>query len=718
MTTPASIRTLSEAASIKLLRGFGIPVTDERECRTAAEAASAAAELGFPVVAKLCGDNIAHKTERGLVRLGLASTDEVERAAAALLDARTAEETDATVLIAPMVSGHREFICGVYRDEKFGPMVMLGVGGVLTEALDDVVMGVAPLTTEQARSMIQRLRTQGLLGETRGEPPVDLTALAALLVGLSQIAVERPEIVEIDLNPVIISHGQPVAVDALVVERTTGEDVEVPARGPAPTEAFDALFNPGGIIVAGASSHPGKFGFVTLHNIRSAGFRGALYATKLDGEPVLGEPTRTSLSEVPSGECDLLVICTPASTVMDMLPEAAERGVKAVFMTTAGYGESGEAGRAAQAELVLRCAELGLLLAGPNGQGVVSTPAALCAQIVAPYPPAGTIAVASQSGNLVSSFLNHAVRSGVGVSRAISAGNAAATGVIDYLEYFAEDPATAVSLTYVEGIEDGRDFYERLRRIAPKKPIVVVKGGATSDGAKAAASHTGSLASDDRVVDAVLAQAGTIRAEGVEDAFDTAAAFATLPAASGGRVAVVTTVGGWGVLASDAISRSRHLELATLSPAAFAEVDTLLPPRWSKNNPIDMAGGETRDSVSAILRVICGDSQVDAVLFLGLGIQSNQASLMRNGPFYPEFGLERIVNYHERQDRRYVEAIGQLMAEFDKPILVATELVATDPHNAGPVALRELGMYGFSSAERAVDTLDNMVGYYRGRHGQ
>ena len=138
--------------------------------------------------------------------------------------------------------------------------------------------------------------------------------------------------------------------------------------------------------------------------------------------------------------------------------------------------------------------ERGILLAGPNGQGVVSTPAKLCAQIVAPYPPAGAIGVASQSGNFVSSFLNYAVQTGVGISRAVSAGNAAAVGVPDYLDFFADDPDTAVALSYVEGVPDGRAFLDRMRSVAERKPLVLVKGGATSGGQRAAASHTGSLA--------------------------------------------------------------------------------------------------------------------------------------------------------------------------------------------------------------------------------
>jgi acetyltransferase len=424
---------------------------------------------------------------------------------------------------------------------------------------------------------------------------------------------------------------------------------------------------------------------------------------------VLGRPTVASVADVPKGQADLVVVCTPKASVPQVLAEAAGRGVRAAFLTTAGYGEAGEAGVAEQAQLVELADSLGMVIAGPNGQGVISTPSKLCAQIVAPNPPPGSIGVVSQSGNLVSAFLNHSVSSGVGVSRAISAGNAAMLEPIDYLEYFADDPATSVGLCYLEGVGDGRRFYERLRAVTARLPVVIVKGGSTGAGARAAASHTGSLASDDRIVDGVLAQAGAVRMPGVEAAFDAAATMATQPPAGGGRVVVVTTVGGWGVVAADAIARSSNLRLDPLPDDLVAAIDELLPPRWSRNNPIDMAGGETRDTVPQVLELVAAHPSTDAVLFLGLGIQSNQAALLRNGGMYPAFGLERIVDYHERQDDRYGRAAAEVSDATGKPVVCATELAVTQPGNPAPAAVSATGRYCVPTAERAVAALDAMV---------
>ena len=192
--------------------------------------------------------------------------------------------------------------------------------------------------------------------------------------------------------------------------------------------------------------------------------------------------------------------------------------------------------------------------------------------------------------------------------------------------------------------------------MAERKPVVLVKGGATEGGQRAAASHTGALASNDRIFDGAMRQAGATRAATVEEAFEAAATFATQPLPKGPNVVVMTTAGGWGVVTADAITRDRDLELLPLPADLLAEIDTKLPPRWSRNNPVDLAGGETRDTIPEVLELIAAHPDVHAIVYLGLGIQSNQARLMRTGPFYPDYGLERIVAYHERQDARFAEA--------------------------------------------------------------
>ena len=710
-------QTLSEFRSMELASRYGVPFARQEWASDADAAVTAADAVGYPVVVKLCGDAIAHKTERDLVRLGLANADAVRAAAADLLGRALPEDGEVGLLVAEQVQGRRELLAGLFRDPQFGPCVTLGLGGVLTEALDDVVFAKAPLSRAEARGLVEALRTARILTEPfRGEPPADLDALADLLVALGRLGVERPEVQSVDLNPVILRGADPVAVDALV-EIGTAAQATAEAASAAPglsdaqvLERFRPLFEPRGIIVAGVSSHPAKFGFVTLHNLMRFGYRGDLFPVKPDGAEVLGQATLRDVAEVPEGGADLVFVCTPNKINEELLRACAAKGVRAAFIASAGYAEAGEAGVRLQESLVELAEELGMLVIGPNGQGVISTPVSMCAQIVAPFPPAGRIGVASQSGNLVSSFLNYAVLTGIGVSRALSLGNSAQTGLGEVLEYFAADPETAVALAYVEGIADGERFSEAIRRTTAVKPVVLVKGGSEAAGQRAASSHTGALASDERVFAGLCRQFGVLRAPSVEEAFEWAATLVSQPLPKGRRTLVFTTAGGWGVLAADACSAA-GLDVIPLPEDIKARIDEMVPARWSRNNPIDLAGGETRDTIPEVLDLLCSHPEVDAVIHLGIGIQAASAEALRSGSFYPEYGLERIVAYHESQDRRFAVAAREASERHGVPVLTASELVYTDRHygNAGPVAVREGGRICYASAHRAVRALRALV---------
>ena len=712
-------QTLSEAMSKQLLAPFGFPFTSESIVDTSVEAGDAADAMGYPVVVKLNGSNIAHKTERGLVRLQLADRNAVEQAAVQLLALATVSDGKVQLLVARMINGSRELIVGMVNDPVFGNTAMLGIGGIFAEVIQDVVFAPLPIDKSCALEMIDALKYKSMLQEFRGERAVNVGALADALVAMSAACDTHKEIVSIDINPLIVQRdGSLVAVDALV-EVLSPEKLRTTATTKSNTQMsshfaqFDSLFSPRAIVVVGASSHPGKFGFVSLHNILSNKFAGKVYATNLAGEVILGIQTVASIDDLPMNEIDLAFFCTPASANPSLLRQCAARGIRAAFIASAGYREAGPSGEQAERDLVLLATELGMVIAGPNGQGVVSTPVSMCAQIVGPYPPRGAISVASQSGNFVSSFLNYARQTGVGIARAISAGNAAQTSVGDYLEWFSQDSETRVSLAYIESVNDGKALEASFSRALQNKPLVVVKGGATDLGSRAAQSHTGALASNDKIFDGLCRSTGASRAATVEEAFDIAATFATQPLPQGNRVVVLTTVGGWGVVTSDAIAKDGVLHLVSLPTDLTKALDELLPPRWSRNNPIDCAGGETRDTIPEILELICAHDDIDAVIFLGLGIQSNQARMMSEGEFYPDHGLERIVAYHRRQDERFAQSAAECAAKYNKPVLVATELAVADPLNPGPATVRETGKLCYASGTRAATALAHMYRYAR-----
>lgn len=711
--------TLSEAASKTLLSGYGVPFAKEIVADTTEEVIRAAQEIGYPVVVKLSGDGIAHKTERGLVKLNLRSDGDVAGACNDLITRTTPEDGDVSFLVAEMVQGDRELIIGVVTDPQFGPMVLLGIGGIFAEAINDVAIRQLPITQSVAFSMIDDLMYQSILGQFRGSQAVDRSQLADIIVHMSKVMADHPHIASLDINPLIIRvDGSCVAVDALVeIAAPHGSNKSRNNEAFSPTPAhYEALFNPRGVVVVGASSHPGKFGFVSLHNVLVNNYRGNVFATNLQQERILDTQTVASVVDLPHGEIDLAFFCTPAAINEQLLRDCASIGIKSVFIASAGYRESGDAGAVAESALLDLANSLNLLIAGPNGQGVISTPPSLCLQIVAPFPPTGHISIASQSGNFVSSFLNYSRQSGVGIARAISAGNATQIGIAQYLDYFGTDDATHVGLTYIESVDDGMALSRAMHQFTTKKPLVVLKGGSTAAGSRAAQSHTGAMASDDRIFSGVMKSIGATKVDSVEDAFDIAAAFATQPLPRGNRVAILTTVGGWGVVTADALARNGVLQLTELSDDLMAKLSDLLPPRWSRNNPIDCAGGETRDTVTEIMDIVAGHNSVDAVIFLGIGIQSNQARMMREGKFFPDHGLERIVNYHETQDARYAEQAQAVSKKYDKPVLVATELAVADPANPGPRTAQLSGSYCFPTGARAVASLAELYRYgqYRG----
>ena len=715
---------LSEVKSKQFLSKYGLVFATEIESFLVSDAVEAANRIGYPVAIKICADAISHKTERGLVKLNIRDSTEAKEAASMLLNEVRPEDGKASLLVAQMESGRRELIAGVIQDEQFGNFVMLGLGGVFAEVLSDTAFAPAPLDANSALDLINRIKNQAFLDEFRGERAVDREQLAKFLVSLSQAQSENQDVKSIDVNPIIVrSNGSVVAVDALV-EMHDSKTINVSSTQAGPSskntarhsiEHYEALFAPRGVVVVGASTHPGKFGFVSLHNILTNGYLGKIFATHLERARVLDVDCCDSVDSLPDGCVDLAFICTPASTNADILRACAKKGIKAAYVTSAGYADSDAQGRQAQVELTKLAEELKILLVGPNGQGLISTPQNLCAQIVGPYPPKGTISLVSQSGNFVSSFMNYARQTGVGVARAVSAGNAAMVGVPEFFEYFSRDRETNVALAYIEGVADGQFLAESMRNLCKVKPLVVVKGGTTTSGARAASSHTGALASNDKIFDSVCFSTGATRVDDVERAFDVAATFATQPLPKGNKTIVLTTIGGWGVVTSDTMHAEGELDLIKLPRDLESEISKLLPQRWSKNNPIDCAGGETRETVIEIMRLVANNDAVDAIIFLGIGIQSNQARMMREGQFFPNHELERIVNYHERQDTMYAKAAAELSVETMKPILVATELAIADPKNPGVVAVQETGRLCYASGQRAARALSDVYRYAKWR---
>jgi acetyl coenzyme A synthetase (ADP forming)-like protein len=382
----------------------------------------------------------------------------------------------------------------------------------------------------------------------------------------------------------------------------------------AATASMKAFFEPRTVAVVGANRERGKIGSEILHNLAAAGFTGTLYAVHPQAREIGGIRAYPRVGEIPE-PIDLAVIVVPAAHVLAAVDECIEKSVRAICVISAGFSECGEEGRAREAALVERIRRAGCRLIGPNCMGLLNTDPAvkLNATFSPVYPPAGGVAMSTQSGALGLAILDYAKRLNIGISSFVSVGNKPDVSGNDLIQYWAEDPRTSVILLYLESFGNPKKFSEIARRVARTKPIVAVKAGRSSAGSRAASSHTGALASSDTVVDALFRQAGVIRTERLEDLFDVAALLANQPVPRGRRVAILTNAGGPGILAADACEAD-GLVLPALDEATRDELRSFLPPAASVGNPIDMLASAPPEHYRRALTAILRDGNVDSVI--------------------------------------------------------------------------------------------------------
>ncbi len=367
---------------------------------------------------------------------------------------------------------------------------------------------------------------------------------------------------------------------------------------------IQAFFDPKSVAVVGASTDPSKVGGSVLANLRAGGFSGRIVPVNSRAEIVQGLPALPSLLDV-DGPLDLAVVAVPAPAVLPVLKECVVKGVRGAVVITAGFRESGPEGRDREEELRAWLKDQPLRLLGPNCLGLIRPSRRLNLTFAPGMPQAGPLGFFSHSGALCTAILDWSRDHGVGFSLFASLGNQADLTETDLIEALAEDPETRVILGYLEGVADGRRFFEALRAAAAKKPCVLMKAGRTAEGARAVSSHTGALAGSDQVFEAAVTQAGAIRAESVEELFDLARALAMQPLPAGRKVVIVTNGGGFGILATDA-ARERGLEVSPLDEAARGRLAKVLPPQASLRNPVDVLGDATAARYGAALQALDG----------------------------------------------------------------------------------------------------------------
>jgi acetyl coenzyme A synthetase (ADP forming)-like protein len=395
---------------------------------------------------------------------------------------------------------------------------------------------------------------------------------------------------------------------------TASAPVPVPAKPDAST--LVSLFRPRSVAVIGASRDITTVSGAVFKNLIGRGFNGAVYPVNPQATVVQSVAAYPDIAAIP-GEVDLAVIVVPSRAVLAAAEACGRKGVKAIVVITAGFREVGEEGQALEARLLEIVRRYGMRMVGPNCLGIINTESdvRMNAQFAPADPPAGTVAVSSQSGALGLAILQYATTLNIGVSHFVSVGNKADVSGNDLLEFWEKDPGTRLVLLYLESFGNPRRFIEIARRMARTKPIIAVKSGRTRAGMRAASSHTGSIAGADTAVDALCHQSGVIRTDTMEELFDVAMVLANQPVPRGRRVGIVTNAGGPGIMASDACE-SHGLEVPILTDATIAKLKGWLPPEASVKNPVDMIASATPALFEKAVAAVLADPNIDSLLVL------------------------------------------------------------------------------------------------------
>ena len=387
---------------------------------------------------------------------------------------------------------------------------------------------------------------------------------------------------------------------------------------------LDKMFAPQSVVVIGASTKDGSLGAILARNIIES-FKGPVRFVHPTADTIEGRPAVPSIADLESA-ADLAIIATPPDTVAPIVAELGQQGTQATVVITAGFGEGTDAVGSARKQALLNAAQPNnVRIVGPNCLGIILPHAGLNASFSHIMPKAGDLAFVSQSGALVTAMVDWAAPRDIGFSAIVSMGDKADVDFSDMMRFLGEDPNTRAILLYVEAIKHPDKFMEAARETAQTKPVIVIKSGRHDAAAKAAASHTGALAGSDRAYDAAFRRSGLVRVDTLEELFDVAELLTGQNAITGGRLAIVTNGGGFGVLGVDELMNS-HGDLAELSPETLAQLDSVLPATWSRGNPVDIIGDAPAERYRSAVTAVLDDPRVDAVMVMNCPTALNDST--------------------------------------------------------------------------------------------
>ena len=614
-TAKASGRTALTAPEAKqICDAYGITVPKEALAGSAAQASQAAAEMGFPVVMKIVSPDILHKTEAGGVLVDIKNAEEAASAYEKIIANARNYKADANIVgvqVQQMIKAGQEVIIGAVTDNSFGKLVAFGLGGVLVEVLKDITFRLAPATLQDAYSMLDGIQAAEILKGVRGGDPVDREALAKLIVAVSKLVSDFPEISELDLNPVFASKQGAVAADVRIVLDFAAK---APRYRPAEKDivsAMNRIMKPKAVAVIGASVEEGKIGNSVMKNLVNGGYQGKIYPIHPKAEEIMGYPAYKSVKDVP-GEIDTAVFAIPAKLVAGALKECGEKKIAGAVLIPSGFGETGNL--EGQEELQRIGREYNIRLMGPNIYGFYYTPSKLCATFCTAYDVQGSTALSSQSGGIGMAIIGFSRSTKMGVSAIVGLGNKSDIDEDDLLLFFEQDDNTRVIAQHCEDLKDGRAFAEVAKRVSKKKPVIMLKAGRTAAGAAAASSHTGALAGNDKIYEDVLRQSGVIRARSLRQMLELSRGVPILPTPKGENVVIITGAGGSGVLLSDACVDNGLQLLKPMPDDLDAAFRKFIPPFGAAGNPVDITGGEPPITYMNTVRLGLEDDRIHALI--------------------------------------------------------------------------------------------------------
>jgi acyl-CoA synthetase (NDP forming) len=591
-------------------------------------------------------------------------------------------------------------IVGVVRDDRFGPLVSVGTGGVLVELLRDTATRLAPVDMAGALEMIASLRGRPLLDGFRGRSAANVDALAGLIVAVSRLAAESPELRELDLNPVVVDEHEARVLDARAVLAAAAEG---PAADPHRERRLANLrraFEPRTVVVIGDK----RIGhYMWLRALK--GVNGKLYSVQIDpneipGIEALGVENRLSLADVP-GPIDYALSAVPRQIAPRILRDCIAAGVGTLGFFTSGFSETGEeTGRKLEDEIRTLALDSEIAIVGPNCMGLCNPGAGLLNFAGLAPNDGGDVCFISQSGTHAVNFCMQAAARGIKVNWTASIGNATVIEAADYLDLMADDPATRAIGIYIEGVRDGRRFFESLARAARRHPVFVLKGGATEPGARATLSHTASMATPAAVWNAVIRQSGAVEVSGLDALLDALDLAVRGRPPQGRRMGLVAMTGGQSVVITDTFAAA-GLEIPALSPASLAELGSFFNMiGGSYRNPLDAGGtigfGADLAQMDRILAILDRDPSIDSIaLEIATGLRGDVWRTNENELIAI---LDRLSSFNSRTLKPFAAILHG--AHLEGLVAHARELA------------RERGLVAFDSFERAAHAFAAVADYH------